>query len=60
MNIFAEYLNKISTLVLENKNFLQLDNLNNFKGVTVESPPSDFNCDLSSNICLVMAKLNKN
>ena len=59
MNIFAEYLNKISTLVLENKNFLQLDNLNNFKGVTVESPPSEFNCDLSSNICLVMAKLNK-
>ncbi len=59
MNIFEEYQNKISDLVLKKQKFLKLDNLNKFKGVSVETPPSDFNFDLSSNICLVLGKVNK-
>ena len=59
MNIFEEYLNKITSIILKNQKFLKLSNLNNFKGVTVESPPTEFNFDLSCNICLVLGKINK-
>ena len=59
MNIFEKYLNKITTLVLKNKKILELSNFNNFKGVTVEIPPSEFNFDLSCNISLVLGKINK-
>ena len=59
MNIFEEYLNKIITLILKNQKFLKLENLNEFNGVTVESPPPEFNFDLSCNICLVLGKINK-
>ena len=59
MNIFEEYLNKISDLIVKNKKILKLSNLNKFKGVVVEIPPSEFNFDLSCNICLVLGKINK-
>ncbi len=59
MNIFEEYLNKINTLIHKNQKLLKLDNLNNFKGIVVESPPTEFNFDLSSNVCLVLGKVNK-
>ncbi len=58
MNIFEEYLDKIAKLLTKNKEYLGLDKLNNFKGVTVESPPPEFNCDLSCNACLVLGKIN--
>ena len=59
MNIFEEYLNKITDLISKNKKFLELSELNNFKGVTVETPPPDFNFDLSCNACLVLGKNNQ-
>ena len=59
MNIFEDYLNKIAALILENQKFLELNDLNKFKGVTVETPPSEYNFDLSCNICLVLGKKNK-
>ena len=59
MNIFEEYLNKITTLILKNRKILKLDNLNNFKGIVVESPPVEFNFDLSCNASLVLGKINK-
>ena len=59
MNIFEEYLNKITALVLKNKTFLELKELNNFKGIVVEPPPPEFNSDLSCNISLVLGKINK-
>ena len=58
MNIFNTILEKIKFLILENKDELNIENLNDFKGVVVESPPTKFNYDLSSNICLILAKLN--
>ena len=59
MNIFEEYINKITALILKNQKFLKLDNLNNFKGIVVESPPVEFNFDLSCNAGLVLGKINK-
>ena len=59
MNIFEEYLNKISSLILKNQKSLELNNLNNFKGVHVEIPPSSFNFDLSCNVCFILGKINK-
>ena len=59
MNIFEDYLNKITVLILKNQKFLELRNLNNFKGVVVETPPSVFNFDLSCNVSLVLGRLNK-
>ena len=59
MNIFEEYQSKIIELIIKNQNFLELKTLNNFKGVTVESPPVEFNFDLSCNISLVLGKINQ-
>ena len=59
MNIFEDYLKKINNLILLNKELLDLKNLNDFKNINVESPPIEFNCDLSCNVCLVLSKLNQ-
>ena len=59
MNVFEEYINKITALILKNQKLLKLDNLNNFKGIVVESPPAEFNFDLSCNVGLVLGKINK-
>ena len=59
MNIFEEYINKINALILKNQKLLKLDNLNNYKGIVVESPPVEFNFDLSCNASLVLGKINK-
>ncbi len=59
MNIFEENIKKITALIQKNQKFLNLDNLNNFKGIVVESPPPEFNFDLSCNAGLLLAKINK-
>ena len=56
MNIFEIYLKKIQDLIIKNNNILKIDSNNNFSGIIVESPPQEFNFDLSSNIALVLAK----
>jgi len=58
MNIFEEYIKKITQLIEKNKNLLQLNELKNFQGVTVELPPTYFNFDLSCNIALILGKRN--
>ncbi len=59
MNIFEEYLNIIRNLILKNQKSLKIKNLNEFKGVIVEIPPSEFDYELSCNICLILGKINK-
>ena len=59
MNIFEDYLKKISDKVIKNQKLLNLNNLNSFKGVVVEIPPPEFDFDLSCNISLVLGKINK-
>ncbi len=59
MNIFGEYLSKITNLIDTNKKSLKLSHLNNFKGVVVENPPINFDFDLSCNVGLILGKINK-
>jgi arginyl-tRNA synthetase len=59
MNIFELYLNKIQALIIKNSHDLTINADINFSGTTVESPPQEFNFDLSSNIALVLAKKTK-
>ncbi len=59
MNIFDIYLKELVSLVKKNQKLLGLYNFNEFKGVNVETPPLNIDSDLSTNICMVLAKLNK-
>ena len=59
MNIFEHYLSiikKLITIEAKNKKIILPENLD---GITVEMPPSKFNCDLSSNVCMFLGKSNK-
>ena len=59
MNIFNKFSKEIKLVIKKNKKELKLDELNDFKGVTVENPPPEFNFDLSCNIAMVLGKINK-
>jgi arginyl-tRNA synthetase len=59
MNIFEIYLNKIQDLINKNNNSLNIESNISFSGTVVESPPQQFNFDLSTNIALVLAKKTK-
>ena len=59
MNIFEIYLKKIQELVISNAKILKIETNISFSGTVVESPPQEFNFDLSSNIALVLAKKTK-
>ncbi len=59
MNIFDNYLKKILNLIKKNQKKLDLNETNNFKGIILEIPPFNINSDLSTNICMILAKLNK-
>ncbi len=58
MNIFEDYLEKIKKILLslhkQGKIFLP-DKLN---GITAEIAPSKFNCDISTNVAMVLSKIN--
>ena len=58
MNIFENISDKIKSLILKNKDTLNIKNHNDFQGVVVENPPAEFNYDLSSNVCLILARIN--
>ena len=59
MNIFDLYLDKIVILVkkLNNEGSLKLPEFLN--GINVDIPPSNFDCDISSNVAMVLSKANK-
>ncbi len=59
MNIFENYLSKINDIILDNKDDLNLIHTDNLKNVNLEVPPDHFNFDLSTNICLILSKVNK-
>ena len=59
MNIFDHHLTEIKNLILSNKDFLNLDQIDGFKGVNLEIPPEKFNFDLSCNAAMVIGKKNK-
>ena len=59
MNIFEHYLLIINKLILQNKDNLNLLDLEKASNVNLEIPPEKFNFDLSCNIALILAKQNK-
>ncbi len=59
MNIFENYLSKLNKIILDNKNILKLENLEQLNNVNLEVPPEHFNFDLSSNVALILSKTNK-
>ncbi len=58
MNIFEIYLEKIKKILSE----LQKDNKvilpDNLNGINAEIPPPKFNCDISTNVAMVLSKIN--
>ena len=58
MNIFDEYLEKIKEILSDlskNGNLILPDKLD---GITAEIPPAKFNYDISTNVAMVLSKLN--
>ena len=58
MNIFEQYLDKIRNILLDlskNGDLVLPEKLN---GITAEIPPSKFNCDISTNVAMVLSKVN--
>ncbi len=59
MNIFDQYLDKLKKILLElskNGNLILPDKLN---GITAEIPPSKFKADISTNVAMILSKINK-
>ena len=59
MNIFNHYLSEIRKIILSEKDSLNLESIDDLKGVNLEIPPDQFNFDLSCNISMVLGKKNK-
>ena len=57
-DVFDNYLKKILNLVKKNQSKLEFKEINKFKGINLEIPPSNFDSDLSTNICMILGKLN--
>jgi len=59
MNIFDLYLDKIIILIKKlNKNG-SLELPESLNGVNVDIPPSNFDCDISTNVAMILSKVNK-
>ena len=58
MNIFELYLNKIKSLLVDLNNKKELLIPESFNGINAEIPPSKFDCDISTNVAMVLSKLN--
>ena len=59
MNIFDQYLNKINKILLDLSNNGKLILPDKMDGINTEIPPSKFNSDISTNVAMVLSKLNK-
>ena len=59
MNIFDQYLNKIKKILLELSKSSDLLLPDKLDGITTEIPPSNFNSDISTNVAMVLSKINK-
>ena len=59
MNIFDQYLEKIKKILVDlskNSNLILPDKLD---GITAEIPPHKFKSDISTNVAMVLSKVNK-
>ena len=58
MNIFETYLDKIIKLIKSAKEDNLLELPENLSGINVDIPPAKFNCDMSTNVAMVLSKPN--
>jgi arginyl-tRNA synthetase len=59
MNIFELYLDKIKSIIIDLNKKGELIIPENISGINAEIPPAKFNCDISTNVAMVLSKLNK-
>ena len=59
MNIFDLYLDKIIILIKKLNSEGTLELPENLKGINVDIPPSIFDCDISTNVAMILSKINK-
>ncbi len=58
MNIFEIYLDKIKSIISELQKENKIIVPDNFNGINAEIPPPKFNCDISTNVAMVLSKIN--
>ena len=58
MNIFELYLEKIKIIITELNKEGKLSVPETFNGINAEIPPSKFDCDISTNVAMVLSKQN--
>ncbi len=59
MNIFESYLEKIKLILIDLNKQGKLLIPKTFDGINAEIPPAQFDCDISTNVAMVLSKLNK-
>ena len=59
MNIFELYLDKIKLILVDLDKQGKLLIPETFNGINAEIPPAQFDCDISTNVAMVLSKLNK-
>ncbi len=59
MNIFEKYLDNIKKTLLDLSKKRVLILPDTLDGITAEIPPSKFDSDISTNVAMVLSKLNK-
>ena len=58
MNIFDQYLDKIKKIILDLSKNGDLILPESLDGITAETPPSKFDSDISTNVAMVLSKIN--
>ena len=58
MNIFTNFLDEIKKILLDLSKKGKLILPDKMNGISAEIPPSKFNCDISTNVAMVLSKLN--
>ena len=59
MNIFDLYLEKILSLVKRLNTEGSLELPTSLNGINVDIPPANFDCDISTNVAMILSKVNK-
>ena len=59
MNIFESYLDKIKLILIDLNKQGELLIPDTFNGINAEIPPAKFDCDISTNVAMVLSKINK-
>ena len=59
MNIFDIYLDKIKKIIInqDKSNILKIPE--NLDAINVDIPPKQFDCDISTNVAMVLSKINQ-